>query len=240
MVLGVCRRVLANAHDAEDAFQATFLVLVRKAGSIRPRDRVGAWLHGVAYRTSLQARIAAAVRRDRERRTAQPEAGEDESFKDLSLELDQELSRLPEKYRAPVVLCELEGKTHQEAARQLGWPVGTVSGRLSRARALLRRRLARHAPALSAGSLSAAVPAALTGSTVRAASAGAAAPVASLVKGAIRAMFLCKLKAVGAALLGATMAVAASSARSPGKPGRRTRGRRSPGTSPPPTRAKIP
>ena len=226
MVLGVCRRVLANTHDAEDAFQATFVVLVRRAASIRPREKVGAWLYGVAYRTALQARTAAASRRAKERRTAKPEAREEEVASDLLPLLDQELSRLPEKYRAPIVLCELEGKTHQEAARRLGWPVGTVSGRLSRAAALLSRRLARYAPALPAGALTTVLPTALTGATVRTLAVGAAAPVAVLVKGALRAMMLSKIKIGATALLAAVLATLAvvgtvawrAEAEDPGRP----------------------
>ena len=208
MVLGVCRRVLADAHDAEDAFQATFLVLVRKAASIRPREKVGNWLYGVAHRTALQARTAAAVRRAKERETARPEARPEDAGCELLSLLDQELTRLPEKYRAPIVLCALEGRTHDEAARQLGWPVGTVSGRLSRARALLSRRLARRgwdlppcAPAV--------LPTALVGATLRASAKGVAPPVAALMKGVLRAMLLSKIKvAMGAILAVMTAALA--------------------------------
>src|SRR5437773_7959664 len=106
MVLGVCRRVLRNDHDAEDAFQATFLVLLRKASSILPRDRVGNWLYGVAYRTSLKAKALRAKRRAKERQVTRPET--DQRWLEL---LDHELNRLPDKYREPVVLCHLQGKT---------------------------------------------------------------------------------------------------------------------------------
>src|SRR5436305_1502875 len=116
MVLGVCRRVLGHAHDAEDAFQATFLVLVRKAASVRPREQLANWLYGVAYHTALKARAAAARRRAREkragamsRRTTLPE----DRWSDLQPVLDEELARLPDKYRVPVVLCDLEGKTRK-------------------------------------------------------------------------------------------------------------------------------
>ena len=138
MVLGVCRRVLRNHHDAEDAFQATFLVLVRKAASIVPREMVANWLYGVAYRTALKARSMIARQRVRERQVTEmpePEAAEpDDCWRDLQPLLDQELSRLPDKYRVPIVLCDLEGKTGKEAARQLGWPEGTVASRLARGR----------------------------------------------------------------------------------------------------------
>src|SRR5205823_3697607 len=128
--------VLRDAHDADDAFQATFLVLVRKAGSVRPRELVGNWLYGVAYRTSLKARAMNAKRRTKEREAASgrptdaPSRGQD----DLLERLDAELSRLPDKYRVPVVLCDLEGKRRKEVARQLGLPEGTLSWRLAQAR----------------------------------------------------------------------------------------------------------
>src|SRR5438874_5672646 len=147
MVLGVCRRVLRNAHDAEDAFQATFLVLVRKAASLRRREAVGNWLYGVAYRTALQARATAARRRLKEAQMRSPDSQDSTAASVVRLELqallDRELSRLPQKYQAPIVLCDLLGKTKREAAADLGCPEGTVSSRLARGRELLRRRLAR-------------------------------------------------------------------------------------------------
>ena len=123
LVLGVCRRVLRDAHGAEDAFQATFLVLVRRAASVVPREAVGNWLYGVAYRTALEARRAAARRRARERQVhdmPHPTARPQEIGRELRPLLDEELSRLPDKYRSAVVLCDLEGRTRKEAARQLG------------------------------------------------------------------------------------------------------------------------
>jgi RNA polymerase sigma factor (sigma-70 family) len=217
MVLGVCRRVLGNEADAEDAFQATFLVLVRKAASIVPRSLVGNWLYGVAHNTALKAKAMNSKRRTRKRQAGQmprPEpSGED--WQQLHAVLDEELSRLPEKYRAPLVLCELEGKTLKEAAQHLGWPQGTVAGRLSRARARLGQQLARRGLALAGGTLttalvqstaSACVPRLLVDSTVKAASsfaAGSAAPagvvsakVAALTQGVVKAMLLTKLKTV--------------------------------------------
>ncbi len=141
MVLGACRRVLGNPHDAEDAFQATFLVLVRKADSIVPREMVANWLYGVAYRTALKARTMLARQRGRERQVKEmpePETAEpDASWRELQTLLDQELRRLPDKYRVAVVLCDLEGQTGKETARQLGWPEGTVSSRLARGRSML-------------------------------------------------------------------------------------------------------
>jgi RNA polymerase sigma-70 factor (ECF subfamily) len=217
MVWGVCRRVLGHAQDAEDAFQATFLVLVRKAAAILPRAMVGHWLYGVAYRTALKARAAAGKRRSTERQVEvlpEPKAAPPEAWPDLRALLDQAVDGLPAKYRAAVVLCDLEGKTYQEAARQLDWPVGTVSTRLVRARKMLARRLARHGLVLSAGAVatvwsqnaaSAGMPPALLVSTVHAAgvcSAGAAAPgalsaqVVALTEGVLKAMFQSKLKTV--------------------------------------------
>ncbi len=181
MVWGVCRRVLRDHHDAEDATQATFLVLARKAASVKDRERLGNWLYGVAYRTARKARSTRAKRRAREGQVANlPEPGSTTVRPDERLDLlDLELSRLPEKYRTPIVLCDLEGRSHREAAEQLGWPIGTVSGRLSRGRTLLARRLSRGGVPLSAGSLalllaqesaSAAVPGELIGPTAQAAS----------------------------------------------------------------------
>ena len=156
--LGRLPPLLGNYHDAEDAFQATFLVLVRKAASIVPREMVGNWLYGVAHQTALKARATAAKRKGRERQvTDMPEpavAGQD-LWPDLQPLLDQELSRLPDKYRAVIVLCDLEGKTRKEAARQLGVPEGTVASRLARARAMLAKRLARRGVTVSGGALAA-------------------------------------------------------------------------------------
>src|SRR5258708_7814044 len=183
MVLGVCRRVLLNRHDAEDAFQATFLILVRKASSIVARETVGNWLYGVAFRTAQKARAAAARRRLKEKQMAKPEAIEEDVWRELRPLLDQELNRLPDKYREPVVLCDIEGHTRKAAALRLGCPEGTLSVRLARARVLLAKRLARHGLALSGGAVAAAlsgdaaagrVPAPLGSSTVVAPARGAA------------------------------------------------------------------
>src|SRR5687767_13032638 len=153
MVWGVCRRVLRNHSDAEDAFQATFLVLVRRAASIASRELLANWLYGVAHQTAVKARATAAKKARREKQvTAMPEpaaTGQD-SWNDLLPILDQELSRLPEIYRAAVVLCELEGRTRKEAARQLGVPERTLAARVARGRALLAKRLSRRGVVLSA------------------------------------------------------------------------------------------
>jgi RNA polymerase sigma-70 factor (ECF subfamily) len=146
LVLGVCRRVLGTVQDAEDAFQATFLVLARRAGSIRDPALLGNWLYGVASRIARKARAAVRKRQMHEKPSpllpslVAPAVAADP---DLGPVLDEELSRLPEKYRAAVVLCYLQGKTNEEAARLLRWPTGTVKGRLARARDLLRDRLVR-------------------------------------------------------------------------------------------------
>jgi RNA polymerase sigma-70 factor (ECF subfamily) len=154
MVWGVCRRALPGHHDAEDAFQATFLVLARKAASVLPREMLVNWLYGVANRTALKARASVARRRLRERQVAEmpePEIGARAPWNDLGDLLDRELVAMPVKYRVPIVLCDLEGKGHKEAAEHLGWPIGTLSGRLSRARAMLAKRLTRRGLEPSAG-----------------------------------------------------------------------------------------
>ena len=146
MVLGLCRRMLRDPRDIEDAFQATFLVLVRKAPAIRDRSLLSSWLYGVAFRVARRARTRTLRRRDREASVGELEfsAEPDSTARpDFDPTLDQELSRLPEKYRAPLVLCYLRGKTHDQAAAELRCPVGTVRSRLARGRDLLRKRLTR-------------------------------------------------------------------------------------------------
>jgi RNA polymerase sigma factor (sigma-70 family) len=223
MVWGVCRRVLRHHHDAEDAFQATFLVLVRKAASIVPRQMVANWLYGVAHQTALNARAAAAKRKRRERQVTEmpePAVTEQDLWHDLQPILDEELSRLPDKYRSVVILCDLEGKTRKEAARQIGVPDGTVAGWLARARVRLAKRLAQRGVVLSGGALaavlsqngaSAAVPTSVVSSTIRAASLYAAGQgaatgaisvkVVALTEGVMKAVFLSKLKSVSVVLL---------------------------------------
>ncbi len=220
MVWSTCTRLLPVAADAEDAFQATFLVLVKKAGSIRRPELLGPWLHGVAVRTAAKLRVAAARRRRMEegaavmRPTTEPTP---DVWHDLRPVLDEEVNNLPEKFRAPFILCHLEGVTNEEAARRLGCPKGTVLSRLARARERLRKQLARRgiilsagllASALAAGTASATVPPALAETTVRLGLAWAAgtAPVASsptisLAEGVLRSMFLTRIKLVAAVLL---------------------------------------
>jgi RNA polymerase sigma factor (sigma-70 family) len=241
MVLGVCRRVLGNRHSSEDAFQATFLVLARRAGSIRDPDRLGPWLHGVAHRVAVRARADLAKRVARERPGAEDLAMEtvadDPVFDRLELRaaLDEEVRRLPEKFRDPIVLCYLDGLTHDEAATRLRCPVGTVRSRLSTGRSKLRERLNRRgvavpsaafAAVLSAEAACAAVSPALLVSTVKAATVFAggmagvsaagmvSAGVASLAEGVTKTMIISKLKIVGGAALAGmlTLGVGAVSA----------------------------
>src|SRR5262245_12821176 len=160
MVLGVCRQVVRDETAAEDAFQATFLVLARKAGSLRSGQAVGSWLYQVAHRLALRARTQENQRHQSERQSAmmrQTASLLEPVDHDLGPLLHEEVRRLPEKFQAPVILCYLEGKTAGRAAEQLGWRESVVRGRLFQARALLRTRLARRGIALSAGGLLAAL-----------------------------------------------------------------------------------
>ena len=211
MVLRVCRGVLGDAHDAQDAFQATFLVLVRKANSIRDRDSLASWLHGAALRVASHARATEARRRRLEREKVERASSVSiaEAADDLGPRLHEEIGRLPERYRAAVVLCYLEGHTCEDAARVLRWPVGTVKSRLSRARERLRNRLTRLglAPAFAlekrAGSRGIALVsprlAKSTAELVGRFGAGSSASASTsgavlLAKGALKAMTLVKLK----------------------------------------------
>jgi RNA polymerase sigma factor (sigma-70 family) len=216
MVWGVCRRIVAHHQDAEDAFQATFLVLARKALSIRPREMVANWLFGVAQRTALKAKTMAAKQHTREKQVTtlpEPAAAGQGSWTDLESLIDQELAKLPDKYRILIVLCDLEGKKGKDVARRLKIPEGTVASRLRTGRVLLAKRLARQGVALSGGALatvlsqnaaSASVPTVLVSSTIKAATLMAAgntavagivsANAAALMEGVIHGMLLMKLK----------------------------------------------
>jgi zinc protease len=227
MVLGVCRRVLDNPHDVDDAFQATFLILVKRARTIRDRDVLGAWLYGVARRVAVRAKVQARKQNRRERGgvmgaeigvSANPCRNEGVEAIELQRVIDTELERLPPRYRAPLILCDLEGYTHEQAATQLCCPVGTVKSRLSRGREQLRGRLARRGFAPSAALLASTLAAEsasagaveLRASTIRAAVAVAAGGnlaggtfppgVAALVKGVTRSMILSKFKFVSLAV----------------------------------------
>jgi RNA polymerase sigma factor (sigma-70 family) len=210
MVWNVCRRLLVRTEDAEDAFQAAFIVLLRRAASIRQGALLGNWLYGVANRVALRARARAARRADVEKQglSAEP-ATAAEPVNDWQHLLHEEVYRLPEKYRQPIVICYLDGKTNEEAASVLGWPVGTVKGRLNRARDLLRSRLGRRGVVLSAGALAAAltaarlgaaVPALLMQSTLTGTGIGVSANALTLSTGVMHAMFWSKCAAVGRVL----------------------------------------
>jgi RNA polymerase sigma factor (sigma-70 family) len=226
MVLGVCRRILGHAQDAEDAFQATFFVLARKAATVVRGEALAGWLCRVAYRTAREAKGRVLKRRAHERQVEQmphPEVGPTEA-QDWRPVLDRALDCLPKKYRVAVILCDLEGKSRREAARQLGLSEGTFSSQLTRGRRLLAKRLVRCGVSLSGGALAAAlsegtasaqVPVPLASSTVKAAvliaagqAAAVATPAALLMNEVLKAMLMTKLKvyvatAVVAALVGA-------------------------------------
>jgi RNA polymerase sigma factor (sigma-70 family) len=227
MVLRVCRNLLRDPNDVQDAFQATFLVLVQKSRSLWVRDSLGPWLHRVAHRVATRAGKSAARRREHERRAAalrHTMVSEGTEREDISAILHHEVDRLPERYRVPVVLCDLQGLTHEKAARHLGWPVGTVKSRLARARELLRGRLSRRGlgppgemliaeRGLGGASraLEDTVPGVLIESTLRTAARFAAgkalavrsesASVALLIEEVLKTMFLTKLKLASLAML---------------------------------------
>jgi zinc protease len=255
MVLGVCRRILDDPHDVDDAFQATFLVLIKKARSIRDREVLGPWLYGVARRVAVRARVGARRRRAREQNGAEGvDVGADDRRDDrmeadeVRSLLDDELGRLPARYRAPLILCDLGGQTHEQAAAQLRCPVGTVKSRLSRGRERLRDRLVRRGLAPSAGLLAStiaasrapAMPVELMDRTIAAARAigagraiGAAAisaEVAALTKGVIRSMTLSQPKVFAVAALAIVLTAA----------GARALLARSPQQAPPTDRAAKP
>lgn len=221
MVLGICRRLLDDPHDVEDAFQATFLVLVRRAGSLRDRDLLANWLYGVALKVATRCRRDRSRRRTRERAepdtdTALPVATDEADLGELRSVLDLEVDRLPSRFRAPVVLCYFEGLTHDQAAERLGCPVGTVRSRMSRAREILRSRLIRRGlgpasliPTAPLAGLAPEVPLALMAATAASVSGqgrslaalGSSTSVITLARGVLRAMTLSKWMTIGAALL---------------------------------------
>jgi RNA polymerase sigma factor (sigma-70 family) len=228
MVLGVCRRILGDSADADDAFQATFLVLVRKAASLGAPESVANWLHGVAHRTALKARAEAVKRRQREKEAVvmpATSASDELIWRDFRPVLDEEIQGLPARYRAPFVLCHLEGKSNEEAAHLLGCPMGTVLSRLSRAREHLRSRLTKRGITLTAAMLaaivtektaSACLSAVLAQTTLQAAVTLAtggvvAAHLLALTKGVIQAMFISKVKFAATVLLGVTVIAGAGS-----------------------------
>jgi RNA polymerase sigma factor (sigma-70 family) len=243
MVLGVCRRVLRDRHEAEDAFQATFLVLARKAASIARREQLANWLHGVACRTALDVRARSTRRKAREQKAhamspSEARPAEDADLDELRAIVDEELARLPERYRGAVILCELEGLSRQAAAQRLGIPEGTLSSRLARAKDLLRHRLTRRglAPAtivvdaaLAPETQAILIPSSLAGSTIQAAARVAAGislaeaastSVATLTQGVLKAMLIAKFKGLVTGLTLATVVTTGIGvlAQSPGHP----------------------
>jgi RNA polymerase sigma factor (sigma-70 family) len=223
MVLGVCRRVIGNVHDAEDAFQAVFLVLAKKAGSITRGDLIGNWLYGVAYRTALHARGRLSRRRAREMQVKdmpQPTVSPDYELHELHQVLDQELNRLPDKYRLPIILCDLEGRPRKDVACQLKVPEGTLSSRLTTGRQLLARRLGRYGLAVSGAVVAAALSQQAASAAVRTCLVTTAVKVAALTaagestvdflstqalvlsQGVMKTMLLDKLKVISLVCLG--------------------------------------
>ena len=213
LVFATCRRILRHQHDAEDAFQATFLVLARRAADVWPREALGAWLFGVAHRVALKARALRSRRAAREQPLEETPSAERAAPEcDLAEAVHRVVCRLPEVYRAAIVACDLEGLSRKEAAERLGWPEGTLSGRLARARELLATRFRRAGLALPAGGLPA-VFVLTEGASARTiettiglatgSAAGASAPVVALTEGVVRSMVLVKLKTMAAAVFAA-------------------------------------
>lgn len=225
--------MLGNCHDAEDAFQATFLVLARRAAKLDRRGPLAGWLHTVAYRLALRSLAQAHQKRRRERQAAR-QVAEESGIEEWRPILDEELQRLPEKYRLPLVLCYLQGKTNAEAALALGWPAGSMSRRLSRARELLRERLVGRGVGLpaallgvaAASDLEAAAPASLLTATVRAAVAFGGGQVAVevstgarvLAQAYLKGMAMTKIKVIAAVVILAGLVVGGTLAQqAPGK-----------------------
>jgi RNA polymerase sigma factor (sigma-70 family) len=254
MVWGVCRRLLPDRDGAADAFQATFLVLVRRARAVRVDDSLGPWLYGVSRRVAARARATSLRRRARESGEVEAVAGPafDPGLSERLAILDEEIGRLPERQRAAVVLCELEGLPHEEAARRLGCPLGTVESRLSRGRQRLRDRLVRRGLAPAAAAMwadtareaSVAIPSAIIKNMSRfvtsSPAAGAVpAAVTALAEGVIQMMWLARLKplaAVAAALILVTAGVAVQGRQGPTPQREREQAK----TATPPTGAAVP
>jgi RNA polymerase sigma factor (sigma-70 family) len=222
LVMSVCRRLLNQEQDAEDAFQATFLVLARRAAALNRQGSLGNWLYTVTYHTALKCRARRPVHESEvaDMPAVQSQGDGEVSKQEMRSLLDEELHRLPLKYRAPLVLCYFQGKSNEEAARELGCPAGSMSWRLAKGRELLRQRLARRGIAISTlvvaqtlgeNAARAAVPAALIDSTSKAAvlfaagklamASAVSAPAIALAEGVLQAMFMHKLK-IAAALVG--------------------------------------
>lgn len=224
MVYGVCRRMLSGEQDAEDAFQATFMVLARRAASIRKRQSLAGWLYGVARRVALKARLRTARQRHAEKlgmdpasNPKGPDAAEQAARSEAGAVVDEELQHLPEKYRLPLILCYFQGLTYEEAADELGLPSGSMGKRLHQAQDRLRQRLVRRGVALSVGGLAAALsqssqaaPAALESAAVRTsllfaggklAAAALPAPLVTLAESVLQALWLSKVKQAAAAVL---------------------------------------
>ncbi len=229
MVMGVSRRILGHVQDAEDVFQATFLVLARQAHAVVRRETIGSWLYRVAYRTALDAKAVRARRRVKEGQVhdvPEPEVPPME-VQDWRAILQEEINALPEKYQTPIVLCDLESRSRKEAAEQMRIPEGTLSSRLAKARRTLAVRLARRGITLACGALAAAlardalagpVTGPLVGDTVRIATlmlsgqlATVSSPVALLMKGALKTMFMARFKVVGALIVTACLSLGVGS-----------------------------
>lgn len=216
MVLSVCRQLLRDVNDVDDAFQATFVILIKKADSLRQPDRLGPWLYGVAHRVAYRARTRRRTA-DLKDDIAAPPPDRAVNDREQLDALHDEVHLLPEKYRVPVVLCYLEGLTHDEAAARLGWPVGTIHGRLSRARDRLRIRLTRRGVVLSGGVDQAlafihigksVLPEVLRRTTVALLAGAVPSRLQSLIKGALFTMFIEKLKLAASILLLTAIGVA--------------------------------
>jgi RNA polymerase sigma factor (sigma-70 family) len=218
MVLNVCWRVLQNDSDADDACQATFMVLARKASSIRKKDLVASWLHGVAYRAANNLRTENVRRLAREGQAAASKSRpkSEVTWREVQTILDEEIQRLPEELKGPVLLCYLEGKAHNEGAQQLGWSLTTFRGRLERGREVLRKRLTQRGVALSGALLAAvlsekAASAAVSGSFLSVLVKGALATettkgvVSALAQGVMKAMLITRLKTITTVVLVATL-----------------------------------